>query len=356
MTTPPQDRAALVALVAHWRKLAGVRAQLKVDARRAFTICADALDAALAAPAGEPACICGDCAEGCVKGCPVCRVVPAGEPVGEPEPSEARTCPVCGMQLLGTVGRVCPRHGDLAQPFEASNAMNAQPTPQPSAPVARCLLCHQPKDRPDSGICSICAVEHNTATAPSAPAAVLHCPTCGAANDGSENGWVHRAQAAEARLEDLKAVLPEPSPGVKPTTFRWHDNEPHRWVNYSRETPPFRMCSICGGTEEMEPMPEPVDVEQLARQTAARVRVLVTQAKWAGIDDAILAALRRVQPPQEPKTCATCRHCVPYPANKMYLACYAPAPVQIFTPKKAATWGCTLHEPAPTDPQEGGEK
>ena len=31
-----------------------------------------------------------------------------------------------------------------------------------------------------------------------------HCPTCGAANDGTANGWQHRALAAEARLSQAK--------------------------------------------------------------------------------------------------------------------------------------------------------
>jgi len=71
----------------------------------------------------------------------------------------------------------------------------SQPTPQPSA--ARCLLCHQPKDRPESGICSACAVKHNTATAPSAP--LSNCPTCGA----SRHDWKREPSAPAA-------VLPEP--------------------------------------------------------------------------------------------------------------------------------------------------
>lgn len=32
-----------------------------------------------------------------------------------------------------------------------------------------------------------------------------HCPTCGAASDGTVNGWQHRAQAAEAKLDALAA-------------------------------------------------------------------------------------------------------------------------------------------------------
>lgn len=34
----------------------------------------------------------------------------------------------------------------------------------------------------------------------------LHCPTCGAADDETVNGWVHRAQAAEAMLERVKQL------------------------------------------------------------------------------------------------------------------------------------------------------
>lgn len=37
----------------------------------------------------------------------------------------------------------------------------------------------------------------------------LHCPTCGAADDavGGVNGWVYRAQRAEARLDNVRAEV-----------------------------------------------------------------------------------------------------------------------------------------------------
>ncbi len=143
-------------------------------------------------------------------------------------------------------------------------------------------------------------------TLPIEPAAVLPCQheELGVSDN---DGFRPCLACGVVRRWPKAAVLPEPCPGVKPTTFRWHDNEPHRWVNYSRETPPFRMCSICGGTEEMEPMPEPVDVEALARET--QNAVWENERKWQSgryVDlptnaDIILAALRRVQPPQEDK-------------------------------------------------------
>lgn len=37
----------------------------------------------------------------------------------------------------------------------------------------------------------------------------LHCPTCGTADDGTVNGWVHRAYRAEAKLDTLRTLIEE---------------------------------------------------------------------------------------------------------------------------------------------------
>jgi hypothetical protein len=56
----------------------------------------------------------------------------------------------------------------------------------------------------------------------------------------------------------------------------------------------------------------------------------------------------------EAATCATCKWLVGYIHNERYVACSnVTVPVQIFTPQKAAEWGCILHEhPARQRPQE----
>lgn len=35
----------------------------------------------------------------------------------------------------------------------------------------------------------------------------LHCPTCGAADDGTVNGWVHRAYRSEFILDKVRQYL-----------------------------------------------------------------------------------------------------------------------------------------------------
>lgn len=37
----------------------------------------------------------------------------------------------------------------------------------------------------------------------------LHCPSCGTADDGTANGYLHRAWQAEGKLDDLRTLVAE---------------------------------------------------------------------------------------------------------------------------------------------------
>jgi hypothetical protein len=97
MTNQTQDRAALEALVAKWRNEGAVKDTFHATMGIGWKVCADDLEAALAAPAGAS--------------------------VGEPQLTGQATC---GCTFAGTVrSGYCITHMPVVQP-----------TPQPSAPAA----------------------------------------------------------------------------------------------------------------------------------------------------------------------------------------------------------------------------
>jgi hypothetical protein len=238
MTTPPQDRAALVALAKNLEDYVVYHGGIHADDCH-----------------GDDTCECesqrfNDGANEACRYLAALAAAPAGDPVGEPEPSE------------------------LAEWMKAHGVLKAQPTPQPSAPAIS-----MPADR--SAIIAKAIEADDSCISAGAPAAVLpRCPIslCNRTMVCPRHGDVTRAEASMAMNEQLAAVLPEPChncAGSDPVSLTW-------------------MCAECL-TAMADVLPEPVDVEALARETAEQV-------SWCVVDDkparerVILAALRRVQP------------------------------------------------------------
>jgi hypothetical protein len=332
MTTPPQDHAALVALVAKWKQKAH---DYKTLVGSGYLGAAQELEAALAAaPAGDPV---GEPARDFyAEGAADYDRIKAGE-FG---PSEAPACDDC----KDTGIRVNSEGRDAYCHCTAS----PRPTPQPSASRCRhtswCIECNptlaepspdpiDPTIGPELGLGHSGRFVQPRKAQPSAPAAV---PT------REQVEALPRSSLAIA-VVDLLALLPQSMRNLGMAADMERALKSH-----------MRLFASAPAAV----LPEPVDVEALAREAYAAI---VSSADGRQIKEiiaaAILAALRRVQPPQEPKTCAWR---MTTPINLWSTACGHGVEADAYADDRftfCAFCGGRIVDaaPAPTDPQEGGE-
>jgi hypothetical protein len=233
MTTPPQDRAALVALAKNLEDYVVYHGGIHADDCH-----------------GDDTCECesqrfNDGANEACRYLAALAAAPAGDPVGEPEPSE------------------------LAEWMKAHGVLKAQPTPQPSAPAIS-----MPADR--SAIIAKAIEADDSCISAGAPAAVLpRCPIslCNRTMVCPRHGDVTRAEASMAMNEQLAAVLPEPfipidradMDAISPCGHYMRFRLPCVHEDGS-ESMSCMQCDRDAAQAKLAVLPEPVDVEALAAQ------------------------------------------------------------------------------------------
>ncbi len=313
MTTPTQDRAALVALVARLRELSTAVTQGREAVMREFTMripaepardadlvlsdAADRLAALAAAPAGAPVQMCGQCGDRFAADddsdeatCGTCvragsNPYPAGAPVGEPACEGGMTC------------RWCPRCGNCTCPVEQND----------------------PDGWNDDDLCPIHGAKSQHAEPVGGPR-MVNCIVCGRSpvycaclDDAGEpepsearygdRAWLMQAVADEAAAGDPDCTTGQPTPqpsapaAVLPQTCT-AKHGPERCEKPMGHDGPHQSGHECWTHANAAGLPEPLDVEQLALDMAWLIDSRVTAGLWTvkALADYLEVALRRVQP------------------------------------------------------------